>query len=102
MSDVKKLIPEYTSEEAKSWLDGMSANVRTTADLVLILLTGLGFVLFTMGVMRYMRAARDAATGGGGGDGYREALWMIVIGTLFAVIGGIYIFFVAIGRSAVT
>jgi len=96
-----KLIPEYTADQGKSWLDSLSQAISTTAEVVLILITFAGFVVFVMGIMRYMRAAREGMSGQGG-DGYREAIWMIVIGVLFAFAGSIYIFAVGIGRSELT
>lgn len=94
-----KLIPEYTTAETTTWLGDIAGGISTTMDVLLILLSGLGFVLFVMGIMRYMRAVRDGLSGQGG-DGLRESLWMIAIGVGFAVIGGILIFLVGIGSKA--
>ena len=94
-----KLIPEYSSAETKSWLGDISSGLSTTVDVVLILVALLGFVLFVMGIIRYMRAARDGLSGQGG-DGHRESLWMIVMGASFALIGTILTFLVGIGHMA--
>lgn len=102
MSDGNKLIPVYTSDQAKSWLEGVSSGISTTIDAMLIILTLVGFIVFALGIMRYMRAAQDVSSGQGAAEGYRGSVWMIVIGALLSLVGGIFIFFVTIGRSAIT
>ena len=77
-------IPVYTPTDVSNWLSFVATSVGSGTGTLLLIVALLGFFLFCVGIVKYMRHNAQAASGGGGGgsDG-NVAVALMVVGALF-------------------
>lgn len=89
-------IPDFTAADAKSWVDKQGAAIWSMGDVMVIAFGVIGFVIFILGLVQFMRERREAAMGGG--SGHQFGLWMLCCGGALGSLDLIYILLVGLAK----
>jgi hypothetical protein len=90
-----QLVPVYTTEEVKRWVESSKDGFSATAETILLVTAAIGVVVMAAGIIQLMREGRDPTFGGGGAD-RAPGKWMCICGGALGALGSIMYFLVGV------
>lgn len=93
-----QLIPVYSTDDVRKWVDGGADFLSSFMDVVVILMIVIGFLVCMLGIIQLMKAQREeqGTMAGGSRSETGYAIWKIIGGGLLGSLTTIYLFTVRV------